>query len=429
MKIFKKHIIILVVILIICFIYFFLSLKQNLNKNIIQKDFKTINIATGEQIYTHGPYIYIYGKSGIKIFKNDTLLFEDSFSFENPYIATSYDKFAICDSNNKVAKVYSNNSLMYTINATNNILGFTVNKAGFLSIVFKNEDNYQIEVYNDTGDNIYSIKDISYNEGVPINLSISDDNKTLTVSYIKSKGATIDSNIVFYSMEEQKVFGGFIKSDQIVGITKFINKNNFVCVSDKEIFIINVNSTKDNEHVKEIYKKPLNNVLKSVKFLDGIGYMICYGKPTNPENFLSENTIIFYNSSGGEIGKYYEKNQNITNIYVNKYGAVLEKNRLFNAINLSGKKLWEYQATQDIKQVNFYNDPNTAIIVTNNEIKIVKISRHLLDKQIENTNNNKDGKDNISEDVSNDVSNEDNKNSQSKDFYNNKNKNNYKNNT
>lgn len=387
MKKLKKTIIISIILIIFASMSILL-IKDNTKENKLeQKNFQSIDISPGEKIYTYNEYIYIYGKSGIKIAKQEDVLAQESFSLENPYIATSYDKLAICDVKGKVARVYSNKGNLYTVNTANSILGITINKNGYLGMILKNNENYEIEIYDNSGQNIYSTKDISYNEGVPVGISISDDNKTLAVSYIKTIGATIDSNIVFYSMEGNEVFGGYIKSNQIVGIIKFVENNSLIGVSESEIFSIKVNSNTNNEQIKEIYKKPLNNVLKDMDFIDGVGYVVCYGKPIlTTKEYIEENTVIFYNSSGGEIGKYYEKDKDIINLYSHSEGVVLQENRLFTAINTSGREIWSYQATQDIKQVNFYNKNNKALIVTNDKIKIVKIDKSLLDKQIDENN-------------------------------------------
>ena len=387
MKKLKRFIFMAIIIAITIIVVIYLNPNKNNNNKLPQKDFKTIDISSGEQVYTYDSYIYIYGKAGIKIMKEQNIILEDNFSLENPYVVTSYDKIAICDNNGKVIRIYSNSGHMYTINTVNNILGFTINKNGFLSIILKNNNNYQIDIYNKAGDNIYSIKDISYDQGVPVGISISEDNKVLAVSYVQTTSATLDSNIVFYSVQDNKLFGGFIKQEQVAGIIKFVDNSNLICISDKEIFIIKSNSTQNAEQSKEIYKKPLNNVLNDVKFLDGIGYLVCYGQSIlNSEEAMEENTLVFYNQSGGEIGKYYKKGQSITNITANKYGAIVEEGRLFTAINTSGRKIWEYQATQDIKDVIFYENSNKAIIVTNTQIKIVKIDKKLVDKQIDENN-------------------------------------------
>ena len=413
MKNLKKFIFMAIIIAITIIVVIYLNPNKNNNDKLTQKDFKTIDISSGEQVYTYDSYIYIYGKAGIKIMKDQNIILEDNFSLENPYVVTSYDKIAICDNNGKVVRIYSNSGHMYTINTVNNILGFTINKNGFLSIILKNDNNYQIDIYNKDGDNIYSIKDISYDQGVPVGISISQDNKVLAVSYIQTTSATVDSNIVFYSIQDNKLFGGFIKQEQVAGIIKFVDNSNLVCVSDKEIFIIKSNSAQNSEQSKEIYKKPLNNVLNDVKFLDGIGYLVCYGQSIlNSEEAMEENTLVFYNQSGGEIGKYYKKGQSITNITANKYGAIVEEGRLFTAINTSGKKIWEYQATQDIKDVIFYENSNKAIIVTNTQIKIVKIDKKLVDKQIDQNNTEQNSETSTEQITNNDENNETEQNSE-----------------
>lgn len=415
MKKLKLIIVVTIFIAIITAIAVYLNPDKDNVKQLKKKDFKSIEISSGEQVYTYNNYIYIYGKVGIKIIKGEKTLLQDSFSLEAPYVVTSYNRIAIGDKNGKVVRVYSNEGHMYTVNTVDSVLGFTINKDGFLAVILKGESNYQIDVYNNSGDNIYSIKNISFNEGVPVSVSISEDNEVLSVSYIKTIGATIDSNIVFYSIQDGQTFGGVVKQNQIVGITKFMDNSNIVCISDEEIFIIKCNSAKTAEQVKEIYRKPLNNILKDVAFLDGIGYVVCYGQSiTKNENALEENTVVFYNQSGGEIGKYYKKGKNITNVSANKFGAILQESRLFTAVDKSGKKVWEYQATQDIKDVIFYDSSNKALIVTNDQIKIVKIDKVLLDKQIDENNTEKETEETTNKNSENKTNNTTNKESESK---------------
>lgn len=383
MKKYKNLIFVALLIGIIICLSIIFSAKQSNFNTLKQMPFKSIEISPGEQVYTYNQHIYIYGKSGLKILKETEVLLEDAFTLENPIVATSFDKIAICDDKGKVVRVYSNSGLIYTVNTVNNVLGFSINKNGFLGLILKSGDNYEIEIYNNNGDSIYSIKDISYEQGIPVCLSISEDNKTLGVSSVKTSEANIITNISFYSMSDNQVFGGFVKENQIAGIIKLTQKNTLVGVSEQEIFAIKINPTQSNETVKEIYKKPLNNIVKHFYYLDGVGYVVCYGEALNKEQSMANNSVVFYNQTSGEIGKYIEKEQQITNIFPSSFGVVLQKGRLFTAVSTTGKKLWQYQATQDIKQVNFYNDANKAIIVTNDEIKIVKIDKTLVDKQID----------------------------------------------
>lgn len=386
MKNLKVFVIVIIVILGITILSVFLNKEDAITKSMPKKSFQVIDINAGENIYTYNSYIYTYGKAGVKIFKDEKLLLNDKFSIENPYVATNNDKFAITDKNSKVIRVYSSEGNMYIINSKFNILGFSINKIGSCAVILKNQDNYEIDVFDKSGKLIYSVKDINYLEGIPINVAISDNEEVLAVSYAKTQGASLDSNIVLYSIKDNKLFGGFIKNNQFVGIIKFLTNTNLIGISEKEIFIIKVPLKAGNkeEQPKEIYKNPLNNILRFVKFIDDKGYVICYGEnTTNDKNTMKENEIIFYNTSGGVVGKYYNKDKVITNLWANKFGAVIGEGRNFIGLDTSGNKLWEYQATQDIKNVLFYDDKNSIAIETNNKIKIVKIDKILFDVQID----------------------------------------------
>lgn len=380
---------VLTVTILIIIIAIFIQVNRNTGSLTENNDFNTIEIKPGEEVYTYNSYIYIYGKNGIKIIKDNKILFDDSFTLKNPYAIYSYDKIGVLDRNGKTLRVYSSEGHLYTKNNLEEIFSFTINKNGYSSIIFKTGDGYQIDVYNKEGSIVYAIKDITYDEGVPINLSISEDNKFLAVTYFKTLGIGMESNIAFYSLNKDEMFGGIIEQNQFIGIIKFLNNNNFIAISDKKISIVKVDSVKNSPEVKKIVEKPLKNIIEHVKFLDDIGFLICYGDSIlNDEDTIKKNTVIIYNLSGGKIGQYIADNH-ITDISTNKEGIIIREGRIFNAINASGDLIWNYHSTQDIKDIILFNDINKALIIKNDQITIVKINKKLTDKQLESEEQDK----------------------------------------
>lgn len=386
MKKFKGILILSVIIIITVFLQ-----KNNVFniKSANEKLYNSIPINYDENVVTYKNYIYIYGKNGIRIIQNNEVIFKDNYTYDDPYLLQEKDKVIIGEKSGKDIRVYSSSGLMYTVNYPSDILSFTLNQNGFSSITAKNQNDYEIMVYNDLGENIFGLKNITFNEGIPVNIAVSNDNSSLAVSFIKADAAYVQSNIAVYSLDNgeessNQMFGAFKKDNQFSGILKFLDNQNLFIASDREFSVIKINEKY--KSAKEILKKPFNNKVKFIDFLDTSGFLISYGhsllKAEN-ENEIPENTVIFYNFNGGKTGEYKFDN-NITDIFTGVDLGIVAQGRFFSAISKSGSIIWKYQATQDIKKICILNEKNKALIVTNNEIITVDFDKKAVNKLGEN---------------------------------------------
>lgn len=399
----KKKVFLVVAILIIIVIILFQNTSFFQNENITTR-YDKIDINSGEEVYTYKNIIYVYGKGGLKIYENTKQIFSESFSLENPYFVYSNDKIIIGDKYGKILRVYNSKDNIYTINHPNSIISATVNKNGYSALIAKNNSSYEILVYDEVGNKIFAIEDITYKEGIPINLTLSNDNNSLAISFLKTEGAIIETNIAIYSLtsdtsENNSMVSAFTKQDQMAGIIKFLDKQNLLILSDKEFSVVSV---KENiKQVQEIVKLVFNNKIDYISFLGNSSFVLIYGEElmTSQENKIEPNTAIIYNYGGGKVGQIQFKNKNyISNIFSNEYGFVVSQDRLFTGYSNSGTKEFEYQATQDIKYMNFFSSKDKAIIVTENEIRILKLNQKNIksleqkeEKQTEITNEKEKG--------------------------------------
>ena len=393
----KKVIFFLIALLIIISTAIFQKKLNNSKSETVTK-YEKIDISPGEDIYTYKDYIYIYGKSGIKIYHNTNEIFTESFLMENIYTVSSNDKIILGDKQGKTLRIYNKKGNMYSINHTNPIISFTVNQNGYAAFIAKASSSYEILVYNDLGENIFSLTNITYKEGIPINLSLSN-NFSLAVSFLKIDASIIETDIAIYSLLQDEntnnsMFGAFKKTNQLAGIIKFLDTDNLLVLSDKELSIISVNA--NNNYVNEAVKIPFNNKIDFISFLDNSKFVLYYDEELiqTEENKIPKNTAIIYNSNGRKVSQI-TFNNNITNVFSNKLGFIVAKDRLFTGYASTGEKIFEYQATQDIKSMQFFNSNNKALLVTENEIRIFELNKKnikLLEKN--NTEPNKSNENN-----------------------------------
>ncbi len=402
----KKFFSILIIFIIIII---FMIFKNIFAKNSDAIQYEKIEVNSGENIYTYKDYIYIYGKSGIKIYQNTDLIYEEAFDMENPYMVSSYDKIVIGDFSGKTIRIFNSSSLLYYVNHSESILSCTVNKNGYSAIISKTDSLYEILVFNNKGENIFYLSDITSSEGIPVNLALSNDNLSLAVSFLNIESSYIESNIAIYSLSQDEntdsLIAAFKKSNQMSAIIKFVDYQNLVILSDKELSIISVKESSNS--VKELSNIEFKNTIDFVRFLNTSYFALIYGTALEGQDksAVNQNSAILYNALGGKV-KEISFDKDITGIYANAYGFVVAQNRFFEGYSTSGTKVFEYQATQDIKDVQFFGSTDRLLILTENEIKILKLSKKTInlleeisEEETEETSEDADVTEEISEDV------------------------------
>lgn len=407
----KKFILLTIAILVILSVIFF-QIKPAIYKNQELTKYEKIDIDmnSGENVYTYGNNIYIYGKSGIKIYENTKETFFEEFSMEDAYATFSEDKIAISDRKGKSLKIYGSKGILYSVNNSMPIISSTVNKNGFSAIISKNSSFYEIIVFDNMGNNVFTLSNITYKEGIPINIALANDNSALAVSFLKIDSAIMETNIGIYSLnqddtEHNSVFGAFKKINQMTGIIKFLNNDNLLILSEEEFSVISVRAKyKD---AKEIIKVPLKNKINFISFLGGSGFALGYGQPYsfNEENNVENNTIVVYNYNGSKVGEI-KAEKNITNIFANENGIIFCEGRLFKGYSTNTGKIFEYQAIQDIKSMQFFSSKEKAFIVTEDNIKIFKINKKNITNLEEKPSKDKDENENLEKETSEPISEE-----------------------
>ena len=77
---------------------------------------------------------------------------------------------------------------------------------------------------------------------------------------------------------------------------------------------------------------------------------VAYGSTkTITDNSDNVNTVHWYNMRGNEIGSA-KFDETITAMYSNMESTIVAMGKVFDAMDVRGKHLWEYRALQDCKQ-------------------------------------------------------------------------------
>lgn len=374
----KKNKIVFILIMTILFVIAFEMLKQEnySNSNSSTQD-NIIPSLTNEKFYTYNKNIFAFNKYSVKLINSDNVVWEDFVSTNNPYSIFKDGILGIGEKGGTFLNIYSEKGLLYTIKSVNKINSFSLNKNGYSAIITKENSYYEIDIYNNQGNLIFGLKNISSSEGIPISCSISSDNKFLAVSFLQTDGISANSNIVLYNLQDtsedvysNNLFAAFLQENQFSGIIEFIGNNHLLVISQKKVTFFKVSENISNS----FWVIELNNLLKFAKIIDEKNFVLVYGEPISTQDAYENNTVVFYNISGEKLGQYTAE-KNINNIETGFGSCIIQLNRTLQAISNKGKLIWEYQAIQDLNQFEFFENINKIILSSNNEVKIVDISK------------------------------------------------------
>lgn len=382
-----KNILIYIILIIAIVAVIYLITIVNKNKSVENSDeLSSFSIdyeaSAKADFYASGIDIFYTTKDGVQLLNNKgETKWTDTYTMINPYICSEGEIIAVADENGTYINVYDKSGKLYNVNGNEEVITFSVNLNGYLIAVFKNNSDYLLNVYNNLGE-IISTGKYPFDDGMPISIDISDDNRIFAISFVDINDIKMRSKVLFYYTKKEDaqnsdssdgMFASFIRDEEIIAKIKFMEDNNMVAISDTEMVGVKFNNNKNYE---EKWSVPFENKLTALNFLDNKYVVIGYGdKNTTAQNPYNKNTVCFYNMAG-DVSKTFELSNDITSISANNGMAVVGMNRHFEGFtNLSNKSIWTYTATQDINNIISYDGGSKVIFVTPNKMSLINIGK------------------------------------------------------
>ena len=186
-----------------------------------------------------------YNRDGVSFLnkKNEEIWMHPT-QLQNPVIVVKENAFAVADNGGNSILVFSENGLTGEIETTLPVERLTVSDQGIVSVLLRNENTPEIITYDAAGNILAEMQISSGNSGYPTAMELSDDGKTLAVSYLSVSGTGVKSRLVYYNFGEAGqgrpdniVFSQDYK-DTVFGEIFFMDGNCSVAVADRGIQII-----------------------------------------------------------------------------------------------------------------------------------------------------------------------------------------------
>lgn len=191
-----------------------------------------------------GDKILTYSSDGINCSdKTGKVLWNQTYEMQNPLISTSSNKVAIGDYNGTSIYVMDSENIIGEISTNLPIRNIAISSNGIVAVELNDSDVTWIYIFDSEGNTIANIKTTMQVSGYPMDIAISNDGVLLAVSYQRVESAGMQTEVVFYNLDEvgvnytDKLVAGYPYEDTVVPILEFMNDKNSFAVGDDKLMI------------------------------------------------------------------------------------------------------------------------------------------------------------------------------------------------
>lgn len=186
-----------------------------------------------------------YSKDGIAYLKEDgSEIWNQPCQMRNPFAEICQGAVAVADKGGTNILVFQEEGLKGEIKTTRPIEKVSVSAQGIVAAMLTDDEIPQIMCYDAKGNVLVELNATFSSTGYPVDIALSQDGNVLIVSYLKIKGVSAESQVVYYHFgeagehaEEHKVaeleFAG-----AVVPITAFLDEEKSLLVSDSSFVLM-----------------------------------------------------------------------------------------------------------------------------------------------------------------------------------------------
>lgn len=242
-----------------------------------------------------------YSRDGIAFLnRKGEEVWNQPYQIQNPVVTAYGETAAIADKGGNDIVVFTREGLKGEIETTLPIEKIAVSSQGIVGAILKDDASPRIMCYDAAGNILAELSASLTGTGYPLNISLSDDGKTLLVSYLVIQNGKASTNVYYYNFgKEGKEADNYeIVTDTYEDMTApsvfFMDQDVSVVVGDDRLLIYEGEETpRLNETVA--LEKEIKSVFYNARYIGLIlknegreGYELClYNK--NGKKILSEN--------------------------------------------------------------------------------------------------------------------------------------------
>ncbi len=181
-----------------------------------------------------------YSRDGVALLAdNGEEVWNQPCQMGNPTVEICGQSAAVGDKGGTSILVFERKGLKGEIQTTKPIEKFSVSSQGIVSAMLKDEESPLVMCYDAVGNKLIEHKVLPKNMGYPVDVSISEDGKTLLVSYLYTEAGEVTSKICYYyfGMEGEKDYQVYEKDfhNTVIPATAFLKHDLSLAFADNAL--------------------------------------------------------------------------------------------------------------------------------------------------------------------------------------------------
>lgn len=238
----KVSVITVSVIVIVSALYFFIAYRTFTEARIVGSHQEERYHNSSYKVFSE--LIVKYSKDGVTLLdKNGKERWNQSYQMATPMIALGEKSGVIADNGGNDMIVFQETGVKGEIHTNLPIEKVDVSQQGIVAAILKEEMNPKVVCYDAQGNLLVEHKIAVSTSGYPIEVAISDDGKTLLVSYLQITNGKVNSRVVYYDfsgkgqeVEDYEIFSE-VYEDTVIPEAYFIGNEVSVLVGDASLMI------------------------------------------------------------------------------------------------------------------------------------------------------------------------------------------------
>ncbi len=353
--------------------------ESSTSSNVVAENSITIGENTASQIIPFGEKFLLTTKDGVKYYNSiGDQKWSDTFTMENPKTIYEGDYVAIGDMNGRNLRVYNQVGLAYSLQLDGSPIQFELNANGYLSVIFKSQDEYYVRVYNNSGTLLKGRVEAEAGT-YPFFCDVADDNKTFCVTYLNTSDMKMVSKVLFFYINPgdseaytDSMFAGIEMEDEVVSKVKYMEDNTVMAISDEKLYAFTSTGV-------ESWSMEFENRIKMCDFSNkGYGVLVMGEILPNAEG-EEVGTVLCMDTDGKEVGRY--QMDDIGYLRASDSGVVLGDGKTFVGLTYKGKEEWVHQPGGSIKDMLTLNGLNRVMVVSTFEGAIYTLRGSMVESE------------------------------------------------
>lgn len=227
-----------------------------------------------------------------------------SYNIKNPIYVKKGKYFVISGIGENKIYLFNENGIVAESNTDFPILKIDLSEKGIVYALLDGGESSFIEIYNAYGERLdIIIKSLLKENGMPVDIAVSNDSTQLMVSFLYLDGITANTRVVFYNFDEvgknknaNRIVGGFDSEykSKYVSKVKFFDNKHSICFYDGGITFF---STKILTSPTIVSNIKFNEVIRSIAYNDNYVALVLEDERDKKLSF------VVYGSDGKELSR------------------------------------------------------------------------------------------------------------------------------